>query len=300
PDTQYCDWVGAPKYRDFLLCDDKVWDDVVAALPSFKVNTLVIDLGDGICYESHPELAISGSWSKEKLASKLAKIRELGITPIPKLNFSTGHDAWLKQYSRMVSTPEYYKVVADLIAETAELFSSPKLIHLGMDEETYQHQNTYAYSTVRQGELWWSDVYYMFACAEKASMRPWVWSDYFWHNPELFIKKMPREVLQSNWEYGGSYHINEDGTFGGSTGKRAFVEIDRLGFEQVPTGSNWDTRYNMEILVEACMKTMNHDNIAGFMMAPWAFTDKRSHFVLMDGASRLRDAYENNYLPHVK
>ncbi|MBQ1229154.1 MAG: uracil permease, partial [Firmicutes bacterium] len=39
----------------------------------------------------------------------------MGITIIPKLNFSTNHDVWLGEYSRMVSTSIYYGVCRDLI-----------------------------------------------------------------------------------------------------------------------------------------------------------------------------------------
>ena len=66
-------------------------------------------------------------------------LRALGIEPLPKLNFSTCHDAWLGPYSRMVSTPAYYDVCRDLIDEVAELFGGPRFFHLGMDEETAQH-----------------------------------------------------------------------------------------------------------------------------------------------------------------
>ena len=36
----------------------------------------------------------------------------------------------------MVSTPEYYKVCADVIRDTAEVFGTPRYFHLGFDEET--------------------------------------------------------------------------------------------------------------------------------------------------------------------
>ena len=74
------------------------------------MNMLVIDLGDGIRYESHPEIAVQGAWPPARLREELARLRALGLEPIPKLNFSTAHDAWLHDYSRMVSTPAYYKV----------------------------------------------------------------------------------------------------------------------------------------------------------------------------------------------
>ena len=47
----------------------------------------------------------------------------------------TGHDAWMKQYSRMVSTPEYYSFCDDIINEVCETFDYPAYFHIGMDEE---------------------------------------------------------------------------------------------------------------------------------------------------------------------
>ena len=96
--------------RDFNRTDEKLWYEVTEYAAKKGVNMLLIDLGEGMVYPSHPELAVKGSWSPEKMKAELARLRKLGIEPIPKLNFSASHDAWLKQYSRMLSTPEYYKV----------------------------------------------------------------------------------------------------------------------------------------------------------------------------------------------
>ena len=98
------------------------------------VNTLVLDLADGIVYESHPEIAIDGSLSRKVLEEEIARLRNMGFDLIPKLNLSACHDYWLKDYAKMVSTETYYKVCRDLIHEACEIFK-PKYFHLGMDEE---------------------------------------------------------------------------------------------------------------------------------------------------------------------
>ena len=41
------------------------------------------------------------------MRKELDRMRALGLEPLPKLNFSTCHDAWLKDYHRMISTPQY-------------------------------------------------------------------------------------------------------------------------------------------------------------------------------------------------
>ena len=88
---------------DKLLCQDAIWEKVTNQMQAAGLNLLLIDIGEGIQYESHPELAIQGSWSIEKLQKELKRLRGMGIEPIPKLNFSACHDTWLGEYSRMLS-----------------------------------------------------------------------------------------------------------------------------------------------------------------------------------------------------
>ena len=115
--------------------DLATWDETVRALGERKYNMVIIDLGDAVKYESHPEISAPDAWDKDFLKKKLDEMRALGIEPIPKLNFSACHHTWLKEYTRMVSSPIYYKVCADLIGEVCELFGNPRLFHLGFDEE---------------------------------------------------------------------------------------------------------------------------------------------------------------------
>ncbi|MGB9620253.1 MAG: Tat pathway signal protein, partial [Armatimonadota bacterium] len=136
--------------KSYLRFDEELWDELLPAMSAAGVNTLVIDLGEGVRYASHPEIAVDGSWSVEKLQAEVERLRSMGIEPIPKLNFSATHDAWLGPYSRMVSTSTYYEVCRDLIGEVIEIFDGPPLFHLGMDEETAEHQRHHAYAVMRQ------------------------------------------------------------------------------------------------------------------------------------------------------
>ena len=120
-------------------------------------------------YESHPEIAVQDAWSTERLRKELARLRKLGLEPIPKLNFSTTHDAWLGVYSRQVSTPPYYKDCEDLIEEVIRLFDKPRLFHLGYDEETAGQQADKDYVVVRQHELWWRDFQFFVKQVERAA-----------------------------------------------------------------------------------------------------------------------------------
>lgn len=100
---------------DTLRFDDSLWRDVTERMAKAGKNMVVIDVGDAIEYASHPEISVKNAWSSTRLGEELARLRSLGLEPIPKLNFSTAHDQWLHDYSRMVSTPVYYKVCAEVI-----------------------------------------------------------------------------------------------------------------------------------------------------------------------------------------
>ncbi len=248
-------------YRPYLRFDEQLWNDLLKRMSEVKMNMVVIDLGDGVRYESHPEIAVENAWTVEKLKSELKKIRDLNMEPIPKLNFASSHDTWLAEYSRCLSTDKYYQVCADLIAEVSEIFGRPRFFHLGMDEETCGHQRFYKYVTVRQFDLWWHDFLFLSKAVQKAGVRPWIWSDYLWRHPEDFFEMMPKEVLQSNWYYGKE--------FGDDKMVLAYDELDAHGYDQIPTASNHSYKENFSLTVEYCKKHIKPEHLKGFLQTPW-------------------------------
>ena len=111
-----------------------------------------------------------------------------------------------------------------------------------------------------------------------------VWSDYFWHNPELFKKNMPKSVLQSNWYYGSFTKDNVPESRLISI--NAYVELDRLGFEQVPTPSTWSmpNGINQQETLDFCRKNISPELLKGFMTVPWARTWPDREFYLKNDA----------------
>jgi hypothetical protein len=272
-----------------VRCDEQLWDELMEHYAAVGINTVVIDLGEGVEYESHPELAVEGTWSKEKLAGKLARMRELGLTPIPKMNFSTAHDIWLGEYSRMISTSIYYKVVSDLIAEAIELFDNPPLFHLGMDEENWGNQKNYDICVIRQYDLWWHDVLFFVDQVEKAGSRAWVWSDYMWEFRDIYLERMPKSVMQSNWYYG--YDFTSD-----LTGVEAYLALEEHGYDQIPTGSNWTEPANFEKTVNYCTDNIATERLKGFMQSIWKPTLERRRLRHIEGADevgRMRQWFES-------
>ncbi len=264
--------------QPYLRCDDRLWQDLTTRMSAAGMNLVLIDLGDGVHYESHPEIAVANAWSPQKLGKELDRLRKLGLEPIPKLNFSTAHDAWLGLYKRQVSTPAYYKVCGELIAEVAKLFDRPRFFHLGYDEETAAHQANYDYVVVRQHELWWHDFEFFVAEVRRHGIRPWIWSDYGWRHSEQFFKRMPKDVLQSNWYYGAKMLESEMAV-------KMYRELEQHGYDQAPTGSNWSNRENFGETVKYGRRVIAPERLKGFVQTPWRPTleqFRREHIEAID------------------
>ena len=254
-------------YDPRLRFDERLWRDVITRMAEAGMNMVILDLGDAVLYHSHPEIAIAGAWPDTKLRQELDFCRKLGVEPIPKLNFSACHDAWLGEYARKLATREYYTVCADLIREVADIFGGPRFFHIGMDEENWQLQRDLLYVVIRQSELWWHDLNFLVQAVERAGARAWVWSDVLWAcERHVFQANMPRSVLQSNWYYEDTFPLPENNPL---NCVRAYHWLDEMGYEQVPTGSTWSHRENYARTMEYCREHLSAQRLLGFMMTTW-------------------------------
>lgn len=264
-----------------------LWDELLEKMVAEGMNTVVIDLGDAIQYYSHPEIAVKGAWTTDKLHEELKKIRKIGLQPIPKLNFSTSHDAWLGPYSKMVSSEKYYQVCRDLIAEICYHFEKPDFFHLGMDEEDTSNQLTLDSISIRQNNQYWGDFYFLIGEVFKNGSRPWVWQDYIRKYPEKFEKMMPKSVVQSNWYNGNNFNPENN------ISVKAYQMLESLGYEQVPGGSNFyeGTDENFLNNVKFCAKHVSDEKLLGFIQSSWRFTtnenrDKIIHAIELAGSAK--------------
>lgn len=284
-----------PVYNENNDTDIETWDETIKFVAEHKYNMVVIDVGDGIKYESHPEISAPDAWDKDFLKKKLDEMRALGLEPIPKLNFSACHLAWLKEYRRMISSPVFYKVCADVIKEVCEVFGYPRLFHLGMDEENLGLQHALPMVTIRQHDLLWHDINFLFAEVEKHGARPWVWSDQYWDNPESFTKNMSKSVLQSNWYY--NVFAPKQKSEYNRTAIQAYIALDELGFEQVPTVSTCfraNGRNSVQTLAFTKDK-LNPELIKGFLTVPWTATTPDQKYTLKNDAYALYFARQKYY-----
>lgn len=283
-----------------LAFHEPTWKEVSQKLKDDGCcNTILIDLGEGVEYESHPEIASPGTWSKKRLSDEIDRLRGMGFKVYPKLNFATSHDKWMGIYARMVSTPQYYTFCKDVIDEACELFGNPELFHLGLDEECYSVQEKSPICVIRNNDLLWHDINYLFKLTENNGARPWIWADYVWHSQKSkaeFVQNMSRDVLCSNWYYGDWTHTS--GFWVSSM--EGYRTLEANGFEQLPTGGNYFgipeyCEDNMKITVEKCNEIVAPERLAGYMMTTWERTTAEKKDRLICAADDLKNAYDFYY-----
>ncbi len=274
---------------DYLRFDMDLWHKLSEELQKAGCNQIIVDLAESVIYDSHPELAVEGSLSKDVMRAEIARLKSMGFEVIPKLNFSTGHDIWLGKYARMVSTPEYYQVCADLIDEVCELFEHPRLFHLGMDEECFSIQNTMNLCIIRHGELFWHDFNFLCDCCKKNGARPWIWGDYVWHTDkkyhDSFHENMSKDVLISNWYY----HEFEETEGWLNDAWTSYKDLEDHGFDQMPTASNNVCDENLDCTVKHCLDVIAPERLEGFIMTTWSPTIPKYEEKLMRSARIMKE-----------
>lgn len=270
-------WWGAPsdeyvrrlaafgQASDEVRFDEATWREVSEAYRRQGVNTIVLDLGEAVIYPSHPELAVKGSWSVERLKTEKKRLEAMGFEVLPKLNFSTAHDAWLKDYGQMVSTPTYYKVCADLIADVCEVFDRPRLFHLGMDEETAD-EPCCGLLVARFGNLWWHDLDFFNNEVKKCGSRAWIWVDGIVQKAEKTraFERLPKDVLLSPWYYGGEFDASSCWEL------KAMHGLNANGYDMVLCGSScYGTYDSLELLADYARTHLDSRLVRGYLAAPW-------------------------------
>lgn len=282
-------------YRDFLYCDMKVWRQVTDFLPSCGINTLVIDMGEAVILDSHPELAVKGSLTKAEFKEELNRLRNLGLTVIPKFNFSCCHNAWMKDYAYMVGTEAYYRFCEDVIRETIEIFDTPEFFHLGLEEEDPEAQHNQAIIVCRSPKKKMADAKKLFDVCEGCGVRPWIWVDpktiEAFGGEEVFCREVSKTVLLSNYYYGFITDIYEKIP----DDVKLYQKIGEWGYEQVPTSSTWSAFLNSKDTMRFCKNHVKPESLRGFMTAPWVYTEPNSLYGLLNDAFRFGNAKKAMY-----
>ncbi|HOL66233.1 MAG TPA: hypothetical protein PKX93_02085 [bacterium] len=75
------------KARPYLRFEEPFYQTLTEKMKAAGMNMIVLDLGDGVRYQSHPEIAVKGAWSPEKLKMELAVCVRWDWNPFPNLIF---------------------------------------------------------------------------------------------------------------------------------------------------------------------------------------------------------------------
>lgn len=280
------------RFKTEMYTDRAVWRQVIDFLPACNINVVVIDIGEGLLYETHPEISTKGAWTREELRSELARMRAMGLEPIPKLNFSAYHDEWLGEYSHMLGTQRYYEVVRDLIDEVCEVFDSPRFFHLGLDEE-YIPDHRKCLTVIRSSDLWYHDLYFYMKCLEKHGARPWVWADPSRRNLDEYVRRMPHDCIQSEGCYERIIPRDAEGKLPARGGLQSMVTLAKHGYDQIPCVSTWACDQNAAQVIDFFEREEIMDgHFLGLLDAPWQATDRISLYTLLNDAHRMRYARE--------
>ena len=275
--------------RDFLYFDKDTWNRVTEFLPKQGINTVVIDLAEGIKYDCCPELAVEGSLSKDEFREMLKRLRELGLTPIPKLDFSAAHDIWLKDYSRMLTTEPYRELVRNLIDEVCELFDKPEYFHIGMGDESNDYQKYYGFIVTRGRINFWQDVNIMLDACRKNGARPIMSAEYYFREPYLFTQNITEDVILTV-RYDGDIAPEMDlyGRDSRSEIQKKMEELQKNFKNDIIYQGSGITGFNL--LALAGFAKDHPENFFGIMSSPEEPCVDRVDYVLMNDAYRVGQA----------
>lgn len=246
-------------------------------------NAVLVDVGEAIQYPSHPELWMEGALTAAAAKDLVARVKSLGYeTVIPSLNFSTDHHHWLGEYQRMVSTPDYYRVCADVIRDAYEIFDRPPIVHLGYDDEdlkcTFAHAKHYpTLIVIRQYQLYWHDLNLLCGVCRDLSTRPSIWMTRN-RRTEITIKShreisheeltanVPKDVLLMPRDDTPVYEGNAEPKV-----VKMLESMKRLaqdGYDLIPMASKGATRENVPNLYKWSAANLDSRHFVGFGIAP--------------------------------
>ena len=282
-----------------LTLEDDFWDYILDEAEKAKINTIILDVGDGVVFDSHPEISLPDAWTRERVHKEIEKCRAKGIKIIPKLNFSHYHSYWMHDYRGSVSTKKYYQVCSDLIKELYEIFEGPEYIHLGMDEEEYL-------PVKRSTELLIHDTKFLVDEVNKTGAKACIWCDILIQSNAEFTEAIkPDEVIIFPWYY-DSYKKENYKTIEASWGpndkfiRRGYkyneetphailfrelpAAMQYAGYKYVPTMSvnlTGNPDVNTDETMEFYKANIHDENqVLGYVTAPWYVTNwsSKEHF----------------------
>jgi hypothetical protein len=104
---------------------------------------------------------------------------------------------------------------------------------------------------------------------------------------------MPKEVLQSNWYYGlFKDYAKTDRAY---TYIQTYEDLDKAGYDQVPTGASYTQGSNGVQTVAYAKDKLTPELLKGFMTCPWLSTKKEYEYLFMWDIDRMYQGRQKYY-----
>ncbi|MGQ9729766.1 MAG: glycoside hydrolase family 20 zincin-like fold domain-containing protein [Candidatus Zipacnadales bacterium] len=205
-------WMDVQRFNDF----------VYRTFARQKLNKLVFIVGEGMEFESHPELRAPHAWSKAEIKAFLDFARDNYIEVIPLVTV-LGHANWFTVRHRelvepgndhniaCVRLPETNALISEVFEEVIDLFE-PTTFHIGMDECWWTTLNLPEAERCPRCKTDWPDI-----VAEQAiryhdllaqhGIRAMMWGDMLlpehnggppYHTARA-LERIPKDMLIANW-----------------------------------------------------------------------------------------------------
>ena len=197
-------------------------------LARYKYNTVVMEVEEGLLFESHPELSTPKGLTKNQMKEIVEFAKQHFLAVIPEIQ-SLGHCGyWLfrkdtkylnlaenpkKPYNYDPSKPAIYELLFDLYNEVIEIFE-PEYFHIGHDEVA----TTLGTSSTAKGREPWEwfvyDVTKLHDFFAERGIKTMMWGDMLLYlknmdasrggppmNIYKALDKIPKDIIICDWHY---------------------------------------------------------------------------------------------------
>ena len=106
------------------------WLAATRKLADEGFNAVIVDVADGFACPERPELAAKGAWDQTRLDEELRRLREIGLEPVPCLDFSADRCAWL---GMKAGTAECLELCLLLVKDVREAFDRSRYFQVVAD-----------------------------------------------------------------------------------------------------------------------------------------------------------------------
>lgn len=296
PDALYTRDIEDGAYHEKVYFEKDAFHKMTEEAKSFGFDTLVLELAEGIMYESHPELAIEGSMPRDEFKAELDRLKGMGFGLIPLVDFSPAKNAWMQGLG-YVGTKRYENACEDILREVIELFEKPEYVQLGFEDESFSAQEDNAVINKRHFEKRIADANRLFDICREYGVKPWIWMSEkileSYGGEEEFRAGIPTDVTVTSLAFKRvqEYHIKE---------KRAdksmmlVKDLAEWGYPQIPMASTWLYHAVPNQAFSFYTKHCDGSKFAGFLCHPCIFSVERKYYWLMNDMYRFNKAYEEH------